>query len=66
MPKHHPKAALSGINQHKNRLTLPIRLMSNKFALSDIMRYAEKEFSVVLVSWVDSAEIASLALEISI
>jgi len=40
--------------------------MSNKFALLDIMRRSGARLSVVLVSWVDSAEIASLVEEISI
>ncbi|MET4104074.1 hypothetical protein ABIE58_003523, partial [Roseovarius sp. MBR-78] len=34
--------------------------MSNNLALSDAKRYAQRHVSVVLVSWVDSAEIASL------
>jgi len=40
--------------------------MSNKFALLDMAKYTPHDVDVVLVSWVDSAEIASLALEISI
>jgi hypothetical protein len=66
MPEAYTFAALYSIKLHPNRPTLPVSAMSNKFALSDIIRYAGKRFNVVLVSWVDSAEIASLVEEISI
>lgn len=48
-----------------NRRTLSFATMSDKFTLSDIKRFAPLHASVVLVSWVDSAEIASLVEEIS-
>ncbi|WP_205387964.1 hypothetical protein, partial [Sulfitobacter sp. DFL-23] len=59
-------AALCGALRPENRRPLPFSIMSNKFALSDVKSYAEKQFNVVLVSWVDSAEIASLVEGISI
>ena len=40
--------------------------MSNNVELSDAKEYAQRHVSVALVSWVDSAEIASLVEEISI
>lgn len=43
-----------------------IVLIFPMFALSDAKEYAQRHVSVVLVSWVDSAEIASLVEEISI
>ncbi len=58
-------AALIMIFLLYNRRTLGFATMSNKFALSDIKRFAPLHASVVLVSWVDSAEIASLVEEIS-
>ncbi len=48
------------------RPAMPLIIMSNKFALSDIKKYAQRYVSVALVSWVDSAEIASLTREVSI
>lgn len=45
-------------------MMLPV--MSGKFALSDMTWTARYHGTVVLVLWVDSAEIASLAREISI
>ena len=58
-------ALLSKIG-YVNRRTLLASVMSNKFTLSDMKSYAGKQFNVVLVSWVDSAEIASLIEETSI
>ena len=49
-----------------NRRTLSFAIMSNKFVLSDIIEGPTKSGCVVLISWVDSAEIASLVEEISI
>jgi hypothetical protein len=40
--------------------------MSNKFALSDVVKCAWRHANVVLVSWPDSPEISPLALEVSI
>jgi hypothetical protein len=66
MPKAYIRAALSARKLRHNRPTLISFVMSNKFALSDINEIASQDASVVLVSWVDSAEIASLVEEISI
>ena len=48
------------------RRSLPVVLTSGKFVLSDITDKAAGSGAVVSVSWVESAEIASLVEEISI
>ena len=59
-------AAVSTRKYRNTRPTLPIVIVSNKFALSDTVVLGSVDIHVVLVSWVDSAEIASLVEEISI
>jgi hypothetical protein len=41
------KAALSARYFRQNRPRLPFTVMSNKFALSDMKRYAERQFNII-------------------
>ena len=66
MPRAYTRAALYSRKLHNNRPDLRFNIMSNKFALSDIERYAQPHVSVALVSWPDSPKISPLVLEVSI
>ena len=60
MPLHYPMAALFPTIYCANRLTLPVTVMSNKFALSDIFGVDSETWTSAHVSSLDSPEIGPL------